>query len=56
MKWIENCKFFSQKTFIMSTDELKLDLIGKIQTIDDTSLLEEVKQLLDFEISGVYTM
>jgi hypothetical protein len=40
----------------MSTDELKLNLIYKIKTIDDTSLLEEIKQLLDFEVTGIYNL
>lgn len=41
----------------MNTDELKIDLINKITTISNSSLLEEVKQLLDFEMNeSVYQL
>jgi hypothetical protein len=40
----------------MSTDELKLNLIYKIRTIDDDAILEEVRHLLDFEVGGIYIL
>ncbi|MDE1193511.1 MAG: hypothetical protein PW786_15395 [Arachidicoccus sp.] len=41
----------------MNTDELKINLINKITSINDSSLLEEVKQLLDFETNeSVYQL
>lgn len=36
----------------MSTSELqiKLDLINRISTLDDTRIINEIKKLLDFEL------
>lgn len=34
----------------MSTAELKLDIINKIANLKDSSIIEDVKRLLDFEL------
>lgn len=36
----------------MSTAELKSDIINRIQNLNETHIIEEIKQLLDFELNN----
>lgn len=41
----------------MSTAELKSDIIARIQNIKESHIIEEIKQLLDFELdNGVFKL
>jgi len=41
----------------MSTAELKSDIINRIQNLKDSYIIEEIKQLLDFELdNGIFQL
>lgn len=41
----------------MSTAELKSDIINRIQNLKDSYIIEEIKQLLDFELdNGIFKL
>jgi len=41
----------------MSTAELKSDIINRIQNLKDSNIIEEIKQLLDFELdNGIFQL
>lgn len=41
----------------MNTANLKIDLINKITQLQDTSVIKEIKRVLDFELNeGVFKM
>lgn len=41
----------------MSTAELKSDIINRIQNLKDSNIIEEIKQLLDFELdNGIFKL
>ncbi|MFC0344206.1 MULTISPECIES: hypothetical protein [Epilithonimonas] len=41
----------------MSTAELKSDIIKRIQNIKDSYIIDEIKQLLDFELdNGIFQL
>ena len=41
----------------MSTAELKSDIINRIKNLKDSNIIEEIKQLLDFELdNGIFKL
>ena len=41
----------------MITAELKSDIINRIQNLKDSNIIEEIKQLLDFELdNGIFKL
>ena len=41
----------------MSTAELKSDIINRIQNLKESHIIEEIKQLLDFELdNGIFQL
>lgn len=54
-KSIKFTKF--DKSEVMSTAEMKLDVITKISKLKNTKLIEEIKNLLDFELDkGIFKL
>lgn len=48
---VENRKFDTKYYWVMSTAELKIDIINKIATLKEVRIIEEIQKLLDFELN-----